>query len=125
MISINDPRYTVLNQQAWDAHSYGKYLFQCRHCGRGFRAGRLDAKYCGASCRVASKRPGKQTRAQQRAAIDAGLETKRAQSINKTCEVCGASYWVDGTQTASMYCGAACRQKAYRQRKMEEVMAIE
>jgi hypothetical protein len=119
-VSIYDRDYEYYHKQAsnWRTRkrASGKHLLVCEHCGEGFYAARRDARYCSDNCRVAGNR-AKQPKRKRAESAAAALETKRAQAIQKTCEVCGHSFWIDGTQTAQMYCGPACRQKAYRQRK--------
>jgi ferredoxin len=114
-IDSTDPSYLFYWRQSGCTSK--KHLLVCEHCGQAFGAARRDAKFCGAACRVAAGRPARQTADARRAARAVALETKRSQSINRTCDVCGRPFQIDATQTAKIYCSAACRQKAHRRRR--------
>lgn len=118
-IEVDNPSYLFYWTQAARKPCRGrKHLLICEHCGDAFHAARRDARYCGAACRVAAGRDRAGAgNADRAAASKQALATKRDQYHKKTCAVCGASFGVDGTQTAQAYCGAACRQRAYRARQ--------
>lgn len=83
----------------------------CSYCGREFYQwthlyyGRQSWKYCSIRCRN-----------------DAYTNRRRQRhkaAMNKTCTVCGRKY--TAKRIDSMYCGTACKQKAYRQARKSEI----
>ena len=83
----------------------------CAHCGQEFYQrtplyyGRQSLKYCSERCRN-----------------DAYIARRRQRhkaALNKICTVCGRAY--TAKKTDSLYCGAACKQKAYRQARKSEI----
>lgn len=116
LVDYMDRDFDYYRRQANDGKTHGRWLLVCEHCGRGFWSNRRHARVCSDTCRQARHRARK-PKARRADVAAAALETKRLQRHDKTCAVCGAPFSVDGTQTAALYCGAACRQKAYRQRQ--------
>jgi hypothetical protein len=116
IVREDDPIRSLLLQQAIQRKTCGRYLMRCDQCKQGFFARRIDAKFCGAACRVANKRPKPEWDVKRKAAALA-LETKRGQRFERHCDHCGRQFFVDGTRTNQVYCGAACRQKVYRARR--------
>ena len=88
----------------------------CSYCRKRFEGKRKDARYCSAACRQAAYR-ARQPRANMDEVTAKRLATKRGKSYQGVCRHCGRRFWMDGTQTAQVYCDAACRQAAYRARK--------
>jgi hypothetical protein len=76
---------------------------QCRWCRRWLIYEGHPVHYCGDGCRKAAA-------AERRS--DA-----RAVKLTRTCSVCGTRY--QAKRVDSAYCSPACRQKAFRQRKVE------
>lgn len=108
--------------------NFARYTPICKFCGARFGASRFSARFCSARCRQADyrRRTKKASTPESRAeAAQKGIETKRSQSIKASCAVCESDFWIDGTQTAAIYCSPACRQKAYRERKKAERLAAE
>jgi hypothetical protein len=99
----------------------GRFVRNCRHCGRQYRARTSKARYCSDKCKQAEYRERNNLKSQRSQAeiTAAQLATKYSQEHERTCQwaECGKTYYVDGTATATRYCSNAHKQAAYRARK--------
>ena len=90
----------------------------CTYCGK-LHDGR--GKYCSSACKQAAYRrrvdsevgqPGRRSAGAHKATV-----TKHENVRLMHCQHCGAAIMISATESARMYCGAACKQAAYRARR--------
>ncbi len=93
---------------------------KCPICERWFGAHRSDTTFCSIACRMKAHRRRQPKRSRDQISA-ARLATKRAKTHERICRQCGSSYSIDGTQTASLYCSHACKQRYYRRAKCGHV----
>lgn len=95
----------------------------CIMCDKLFKPHRRDARFCSTACkqkayrRRADPEVGSIHREKQRQTNIAITKQERVKTL--TCAVCGATIRCSVLHTNLIYCSAACKQKAYRQRKAE------
>jgi len=91
----------------------GKRLFSAQH---GYRDVRVDKVYCSSACKQKAYRQRCGTdpvTARQRA-----VETKQGEEIIKSCAWCGEHFVATVAAAKQKYCSAACKQAAYRARRV-------
>ena len=79
----------------------------CAFCGDAFKASRPRGKYCSQRCANDAYIAWRRMK----------MEQKRAKA--KTCILCSAPV-LQGKGRIRLYCSAACKQKAYRNRRQKE-----
>lgn len=95
----------------------------CEMCGHGYQPARSDSRFCSDACKQKSYRRrvdpevGSVHREKQRQTNIAITKQMTTKTLN--CACCGRPLEVGINHTNLMYCSAACKQKAYRQRKTE------
>lgn len=96
---------------------------QCPICGKSmsFNSRRTNY-YCSAACKQKAYRQKHGIGSTKEEHYRKVIETKRSQDIHVTCQECDRSFMVDQTKAATMYCSAACKQKAYRARVAEKAV---
>lgn len=97
---------------------------RCEFCGSPLPSGsRSSARFCSVKCKQAAyrRRADPETGTIQREAerIRKSVQTKQATLIERTCGTCKHTFSVEATRINTEYCSAACKQKAYRQRKAQ------
>lgn len=92
---------------------------------------RSSARFCSKKCKQAAHRrridPGVGTISRHEEGIKKAVETKQSTLIERSCAECGQELNRTVAQINSLYCSAACKQKAYRkrQRQADEQTAAE
>jgi len=88
----------------------------CAHCERPMilrlRLSELRNMFCSARCQRAYHR---QLQEDKKAEATEKAREKRAEELEKVCEVCGEEF--TATRRDAKACSKACKQKAYRRRK--------
>ena len=95
------------------------YTKKCAVCRSPFEARRSTARYCCQACRQKAARRAKG--ADPKTAPRRRLKTKKATPLVKTCLHCQKPFKTTAAAAKRQYCGQACRQATYRQRKAEAV----
>ena len=96
----------------------------CEMCGHSFKLVRDGSMYCSKKCKQAAYRRrvdpdvGSISREKQRQENIA--TTKQMTTKELDCAECGRHLHVSINFTNLMYCSAACKQKAYRKRKLAQ-----
>ena len=98
----------------------------CSTCDKLFAKKETKQLYCSPACKQKAYRLSHGQRSDSwnvlRERARKGAETKAGMSVLKVCECCGAEFYATGNNYGLvMYCSPACKQKAYRARKLASI----
>lgn len=98
----------------------GKYIKTCEMCRDRYGAKACHALYCSDACRVRASRVRAGRCSNRREAAQKTVHTKHSTNHLLICECCEREFYGNGYDVnIRKYCGDACKQKAYRQRRAE------
>lgn len=97
----------------------GRRIDDCLLCGDRFgHSG--QGLYCSNACKQKASRIRAGRSANRHEAAQKAVRTKQSTSVEVICECCQLAFYVSGSSAGlQMYCTPACKQKAYRQRKVK------
>jgi predicted nucleic acid-binding Zn ribbon protein len=89
----------------------------CWLCGKSYEPRRSHSRFCSPNCRLKDWRERNREPKPWSETLIKRYQTKHSQIHLAICCQCNRSYFINGAQKMSMYCSAACRNKAHRESK--------
>lgn len=100
-------------------NTHHRYISECPVCHLFYTHDRRDKATCSDACKVKASRLRAGRADSPKAAAAKAVGTKRATIHEYACECCGREFRRDVLSGANVfYCSNACKQRAYRERKI-------